>query len=751
MNQNIIYYAHTTDGPKDTWQTLLDHLHVVAGLARDRAEYFKSGDFAYWAGIVHDIGKFSMAFQDYLESGRGRVDHSTAGAQLIKSLWERKGGSVQVYLATLLSYIIAGHHGGLPDGGATAMDSGSLMSRLAKKDLPIYDAWEKHVTLPSIPTMPRLIMDRETASFTLSFWVRMLFSSLTDSDFLDTEHFCDPGRFEIRGRWPSLEILGDKLDAFLEQMLSNAKKTPVNAARLEILNHCNEAARKDNGVFSLTVPTGGGKTLSSLSFAMKHARTHALRRIIYVIPYTSIIEQNAEVFRNALGDDAVLEHHCNYIHPDEKEEGGDEHRSADDARRFRLAMENWDTTLVVTTAVQFFESLFANRSSRCRKLHNIANSVVILDEAQMLPLPLLQPSVMALRELAYNYNVSLVLCTATQPALSQSGKLSCGFREGDIREIIPQDRSKALFKIFSRTRIINLGKISDTDLVQRMRSERQVLAIVNTRNHARQVFQTLGKDPAHFHLSARMYPEHRSEVLEKIRQRLKDGLPCRVVSTSLIECGVDVDFPAVFRAFAGLDSIAQAAGRCNREGELEIGYVYIFLPETGMPKRAPGFQRRAEVFQMVSEKHRDLFSPEAVNDFFTTLYRFEGLDQKGIMRSLSEANKGTPFPQFFPFCKMASSYRFIENNMVSVIVERGETARKLVGKLEYAEEVSGILRQLQAYTVQIYSYELDALLAGGVELVRNQFYVARGGIGYREDEGLCSDDPAHWEAGEGII
>ena len=369
----------------------------------------------------------------------------------------------------------------------------------------------------------------------------------------------------------------------------------------------------------------------------------------------------------------------------------------------------------------------------------------------MLPLPLLQPSVMALRELTNNYGATLVLCTATQPALEKSGALTCGFPEGVIREIIPLERKEAIFSIFERTKVINLGTLSDAELSEKLKVEGQVLCIVNTRNHARQVFDALGKGDGNFHLSARMYPAHRRAVLKKIRKRLEDKLTCRVVSTSLIECGVDVDFPTVFRAVAGLDSIAQAAGRCNREGRLSSGTVYVFRPETGMPKRAPGFQRRVEVYEMVAEEYDDLFSPEAVVSFFTTLYQFQELDQKSIMGLLADANKGTPFPTSFPFCEINSLYRFIENDMVSVIVEGDDTARRLVGQLEYAENISGILRRLQAYTVQVYKTELNKLFEGGVVPIRGQFYVAREGIGYHDDVGLCSDDPTYWEAGTGIF
>lgn len=745
------YYAHTTQEGKETWQPLVDHLTKVADLAADRAACFGGEDFARWAGLLHDLGKFSHEFQRYLETSKGRVDHSTAGAQWVRRLWKEAMGAHGECLATLLSYVIAGHHGGLPDGGHTTADHGSLKNRLAKREIPPVEGWQNEVPLPEIALPPRLKTDKETAGFTLSFFVRMIYGCLTDADFLDTEAFCSPEKSMLRSPWPGIPEMTETLRQHMDTLLQKSEPTPINTARQEILNYCREASEQQPGLFSLTVPTGGGKTLSSLTFALEHAKTHGLRRVIYVIPYTSIIEQNADVFRKALGEDAVLEHHCNYLHPDEEKEGGDDHPDIAGAVRFRLAMENWDATLVVTTSVQFFESLFANRSSRCRKLPSIARSVVILDEAQMLPLPLLQPSVMALRELATNYGSTLVLCTATQPALEQSGRLTCGFPEGAIREIIPEQQKKALFRTFERTKITRIGTLSDEEIAERLRTEPQVLCIVNTRNHARTLYDTLGKEEGNFHLSARMVPAHRRKILQKITKCLDKGLPCRVVSTSLIECGVDVDFPTVYRAVAGLDSVAQAAGRCNREGRRPTGQVYVFRPETGMPKRAPGFQRRAEVFEEIAASHDDLFSPEAVSAFFRRLYQFEGLDQKEITKCLYEPNVGLKLPTSFPFVVINDRYRFIENDMVPVIVEWDQRARDLVRQLEYAQDISGTLRQLQSYTVQVYKTELEALFEGGVVPLRDQFYVAREGIGYREDVGLCSEDPTHWDAGSGII
>lgn len=747
-------YAHSSEGSQSEWQLLNDHLDQVAELAATKAEAFNAHSFARWAGLLHDFGKASDEFQKYIRGGNGRVDHSTAGAQIARKLWQEKAhpqsnASLVEIMSRIVAYTIAGHHGGLPDDEGLQCEAGSLTQRLAKKDVPDCSGFRDLLTLPeNVPDrLPFFPLSHDHASFSLAFFTRMLFSSLTDADFLDTEHFCAPEKHASRGIWPGLDslapLLADKISSF-EKIAGTPSDTPVKAARREILGHCRKAADNNQGFFSLTVPTGGGKTISSLAFALDHARRNGLRRIIFVIPYTSIIEQNAQVFRDILGDNAVLEHHSSYAYPDEDSRGFPVSENAETVTRFRLAAENWEATLVVTTAVQFFESLFACRSSRCRKLHNIARSAVILDEAQMLPLPLLQPSVMALRELVKNYGCSVVLCTATQPALTRSERLAEGIPTEELYEIIPEDRIEPLFSVFQRSRVEDIGDCDDSEIASRLAQERQVLCIVNTRRHAAELFNALGQSEGHFHLSARMYPAHRKRILAKIRQRLGRGEICRVVSTSLIECGVDVDFPAVFRAAAGLDSVAQAAGRCNREGLLDTGRVYVFRPETGMP-RNPSFRRRAEAFRAVAPRHDDIFSREAVREYFTCLYQFEELDAKGIMESVRESTQSLWRENkfFYPFRTQAEEYRFIENDMLPVIVERDKEACELVSVLEHGDYTSGILRKLQAHTVQVYPNELKKLLNGGVVLIRDQFYVARGGAGYQEHVGLCVDDPTY--------
>jgi len=577
---NKSFYAHSLEGkPPSEWQPLEEHLKNVAEIARSFAESFSAGDWGYLAGLWHDIGKYSDEFQKMLGTEEGsdahietkfrRIDHSTAGAKHAHISLKDKG--------KLLAYAIAGHHAGLLDGKS---NDACLYNRLMKENIPDYSSCPEHIlNTKSLGDLPFAlnVHNPKRFGFQISFFIRMIYSCLVDADFLDTEVFMGREKSSWRKGYPALHELDAKLGFALKQLSASAPRTLINKHRAAILKNCLDAAELPQGLFSLTVPTGGGKTLSSLAFAIKHALKYNLKRIIYVIPYTSIIEQNAAVFRDILGENAVLEHHSNF------EPNEEDHRS-------RLASENWDAPIIVTTNVQFFESLYRSKSSRCRKIHNIANSVVILDEAQMLPVPLLKPCLEVLRELSSAYRTSIVLCTATQPALSTTETFKDGL-EG-VREIA-SDPGK-LYAEFKRVRVKKLPVISDDELADRLNEHKQVLCIVNTRGHARRIFERIrdGEEGC-YHLSALMCPEHRTATLNKIRSALLDGSPCRVISTQLIEAGVDIDFPVVFRSAAGIDSIAQAAGRCNREGKLlEGGQVFVFLPEDGT---LPGHFRQANI------------------------------------------------------------------------------------------------------------------------------------------------------------
>ena len=526
----------------------------------------------------------------------------------------------------------------------------------------------------------------------------MLYSCLVDADYLDTEAFMsdDSGN---RGGYDPLPALLDRLHAYTQPWFP--AKTELNQNRCDILKQCLAAAAQPRGVYSLTVPTGGGKTVSSLAFALKHAVENGLDRVIYVIPYTSIIEQNAAVFRAILGENNVVEHHSGIRADDGTETNG--HNLFQ-----RLASENWDAPVIVTTAVQFFESLYSNRPSQCRKLHNMANSVVIFDEAQMLPLAYLRPCVSSIAQLTAHYGLSAVLCTATQPALAP---LFREFLPGvSISELCPESVLNS--KKFQRVTFRKVGKLPWADVTERMNRESRILCIVNSRKAAQAVYSGLTGNGV-FHLSTLMTPFHRKRVLAEVRQRLLDGRPCRVVSTSLIEAGVDVDFPAVLREEAGLDSILQAAGRCNREGKrpVEESIVTVFQPEEASP---PLFDTSIKAGRTAMERHGDPASQEAISCYFTELLDLTGKkaqDQKGILPRIQEGD--------FPFKTVAERFKLIGNDTRTVYIPM-DGGEALAVRLRQGELSRDLFRQLGQYSVSVYPQHFQSLdEAGALELLED--------------------------------
>ncbi|MCK4623004.1 MAG: CRISPR-associated helicase Cas3' [Desulfuromonadales bacterium] len=724
------FYAHSTDLPdKSDWQPLTEHLEGVARLAEEFAAAFGAGEWGRSAGLLHDAGKATSAFQARLEGRSERVDHSTFGARLAK---ENAG-----QLGLLLAYIVAGHHGGLTDGGEQETE---LHYRLKHGKVP-----KDAMRLPEIELSGELIMPfkltKKRAGFSLSFFTRMLFSCLVDADFLDTEAFCSPEKAQDRPVVSDAEIftvLHKKLNAHLSELGKNADPTPVNLLRRDILAQCREKAKLAPQIFSLTVPTGGGKTLSSLAFALDHAVAHEMRRVIYAIPFTSIIEQNAKVFQDILGRELVLEHHCNYKENDDPEE------SAYNRRR-GLATENWDAPVIVTTNVQFFESLFHNKPSRCRKLHNIARSVIVLDEAQAIPTEYLEPCLAALRELVERYGCTVVLCTATQPALDDKSNLRVALPE--IEEIVTDPIH--LYDALQRTEVSFIGKLSDDELAERLEDEQQVLCIVSTKPQARSLFEQLQKQDGVFHLSTNMYPQHRRRTLEDIRTRLKQNKTCRVISTSLVEAGVDLDFPVVYRAMAGLDSIAQAAGRCNREGKMEgLGKVYVFEPQK--PVRMPWVKRCASRAgeALRSLPNADPIGLEVMRRYFELLYDVQELDKKQIVQRLNSLTKEL----YFPFREVAQDFSFIEDESIGIIVPIETEAEKLVQQLRYTEFPRSVLRRLQQYSVAVRARDFAVLnAAGALEMLHGDFPVLRNSSAYSDDVGLCVEEGGVWNAEDLIL
>jgi CRISPR-associated endonuclease/helicase Cas3 len=746
-------YAHTSGKHKEP---LDDHLKEVAELTRDFTQKFGAEEFGYCAGLLHDLGKAKIKFQKYmLKNGPGEP-HAGEGARFVKAYWGRSSAEAR---GQMLAYVIAGHHSGLANGIAFGGGTAPLKERLrqAEEIKPWFD-------VPDITKPPRPFSESGIGAFGQAFFIRMLYSALVDADFLATERwFAKVEGKEQRAEWGgSLQSLKSALDLTLGKFLP--AKNDLAILRSQVLADCRRAGERNQGLFSLTVPTGGGKTLSSLAFALEHCRKHNLDRVIYVIPFTSIVEQTAKVFREALNDpDAVLEHHSNFS---EENISGD---SENDIEKLRKAAQNWDRPIIVTTAVQFFESLYARRSSRCRKLHNIARSVVILDEAQMLPLKLLRPCLAALNELQRGYHTSIVLCTATQPALTNSAGLKAVEALKDVREIIQPDRD--LFHRLKRVRAVKGGTLSDGQLVEAMREKDSALCIVNNRRHARELFEELSKAdvPGAYHLTTAMTPKHRRHILDEIRQLLKVKKSVRLVSTSLIEAGVDISFDAVWRAWAGLDQIAQAAGRCNRENELghEGGELIIFEPEE-LEGRAPPRELKqfADTARSALDNHDDPLCERAVADYFRELlWRKSGADQHrpksldsakvgeseipGIMKAIDDSAPGLNFC----FADIAQAFRMIENSMVPVIIPETDNIlgigapEALIGRLHGMDKAGGVARELQPYLVQVPHRALASLLAAGAarvvqpEKFGNQFVLLETKSLYRMDCGLNWDDP----------
>lgn len=724
----MFYYAHSSSDNGKEWQTISEHLKKTAQIASEKSEAFGAEEFAFLCGLLHDLGKYSKEFQLRLQGRGGRVDHSSAGAQVAVALFGKGIG-------TLLAYCIVGHHGGLLDYGTAASTEGTLSARLQAKVCD-FSAYKEEIIVDSehMPSVPALGPQKGNEGFTLSFFIRMLYSCLVDADFINTEEYMN-GVSKPRGGHASIQELDAAWNSFLSGLMA-AGQTWINVKRNEILLRCLHMAESTPGLYSLTVPTGGGKTASSLAFALKHSQKNKMRRIIYVIPYTSIIEQNAAIFKRHLGEDNVLEHHSNFQFDKETDENN---QIANE--KIRLASENWDIPVVVTTNVQFFESLFANKSSKCRKLHSIAESVIIFDEAQMIPTQFLRPCFLSISELVSNYGCTAVLCTATQPSVYESGIM-------DTQPVEIMENPKKLYEDFKKVTVRDIGEVEDALLTSQLNALEQVLCIVNTRRHAREIFGQLAGDC--YHLSTLMCPAHRKAALDEIRKRLnpQSTKPCRVVSTQLIEAGVDVDFPAVYRAMAGIDSIVQSAGRCNREGRLKEGILYVFRPLSKAAAIRGYLKRTAEISEMVFRKHHDPISLEAIDYYFKLLYDIEGLDalDRNHVLECFEGTRKTPFA--FDFETAANRFHLIDSETYPVIIPYNGEAEELIRSLPFCKSLSAAARRLQPYTVSVYKWEFEKLISSGVvRRIKDDFFILEDAkLNYDSHTGLILPEDPKGEA-----
>lgn len=714
---------------------LVDHLLGTAEKAYLFGETFDSSAITRLAGLWHDLGKFSEAFQELIRSAqqetvdgpkpKAKVDHSSAGALLANEVFK---GNVGWGLA----FAIAGHHAGLAD-------KQNLKERLETKKFLLKEIMESSLNeIPSpapesvseLPFFLRSLSDPVRFRRSYEFWVRMLFSALVDADFLDAEQFFDveDKRVQHRSTGEPVDALLKRFNLYMIEKARSSSKTLINEVRNEILSECLHAATGPQGIYSLTAPTGSGKTLATMGFALEHASHHRLKRIIVVLPYTTIIEQNAKIYKEVFGEENVIEHHAT-LDPEEE------------TFRNELACENWDAPVIVTTSVQFFESLFSNRSSGCRKLHNIARSVVIFDEVQTFPVHHLAPILDSLNEITENYGVSLLLSTATQPALKERRNFS-GLKS--ITEILSSPSK--YFELLKRIEVIwpeDLYKpVTWEDLAEQIKKHDRVLVIVHKRTDAKILTELLPSDA--FHLSTFMCPKHRLRALDEIKYRLESKAPVKVVSTQLVEAGVDLDFPVVFRALGGIEAVAQAAGRCNREGKLtSLGQVCVFVAPTEPPRGVlrTGLERTRALLK--SKPNIDLSDPSIFEQYFRELYFSHDHDRDGILREREALH----------FKTVAQTFRMIDEAGKKAIVVPYDDAEKRLTKFEFQGPSRKAFRSLQPYIVEIYEPEMKKLEArGALQLVSESVWTLASGFRhlYTDRFGLLVNE-AFYQSPESLI
>ena len=679
--------AHISQNAAGDWllQSLDDHCNGVADLAATFAAQFGMSTWGSELGLLHDQGKRRSNFQSYLKRASG-FDPSTppGGEHTHAAIGAISASQIYAPFEPLVSTPIAGHHAGLYDY--------CEQKKLLQQPLPPdYTPMQYSARSSELAAEIKCLQGLRPEHF--HHLTRMLFSCLVDADFLDTERAMNPAEYALRGHHASMQQLQQLLHDHLDHLTANATRSAVNDIRAKVQQQCIAAASAEPGFFSLTVPTGGGKTLASVLWAIDHAVANNLRRIIIAIPYTSIIIQTAAVLKRIFGEENVLEHHSNF-------DPGDD-------RKAKLATENWDYPIVVTTNVQLLESMMNNRPAACRKLHNIARSVLILDEVQTLPTTHLKPIVQCLKAYQSMFGASVLFTTASQPVLS--GSISCGDHRSEfkaiehITEIIPAQWN--LHHLLRRVAIEHIAApLSYDDLAAQLMQHPRVLCIVNTRRDAKAIFDRLSQSPdaITMHLSRMMCPRHLEATIAAMKQALADpNQPIRVVSTQLIEAGVDIDFPVVFRQEAGLDSVLQSAGRCNREGRLDQGITHVFsLSDVTLPK---GQISRANDARLSLPTDADYFDPQVISEYFRQLYaRCNNFDCKDIAAMLNK-------PGQICFKTAAKEFQLIDDNSVDVIVNY-ENSPELVDQLRRFGASYSLMKKLARLSVSVSRYNLDQLL-----------------------------------------
>ncbi len=677
-----MHYAHSAPKGSTTWEPLQEHLRDVAERAAEFAAPFEAADEARLAGLLHDLGKYSDLFTDRLNGKAHRLDHWSLGAWAAVKTLGVKGIAAAV--------AIHGHHVGLGKGDLdslralnpaelskkhplgltlTESDLSLLMRRLAADGL-------------GLPTLAGSLYDRATPMGAGMLDVRMLFSALVDADYLETEaHFGRgaDGKKAHRPPAPALQPVEALalVEARLEELARTSQAAPhVNALRADLATACLAAADGQPGLFTLSAPTGAGKTLAMLAFALRHAIAHGLHRVVIAIPYLSIIEQTAKIYRKlfdpAFGERYILEHHS--LAGTHREQGEDkpDTDAVEEARRIaRWTAENWDAPLVLTTSVQILESLFSNRPSACRKLHRLAQSVILFDEVQTLPQDLAIPTLAALSRMADRYGSTVVFSTATQPAFDH---LDPCVRELAASGWAPREIVPDSLNLFGRARRVRIlwdveQPRSWESLAAELRQAGTALCIVNLKRHAKRLTELLRGAPGLIHLSTNLCPAHREKVLAEVHRRLKDGEPCLLISTQCVEAGVDVDFPEVYRALAPLEAIAQAAGRCNRNGRSGEGLVHLFLPDDPKGLYPPGdYGKGASATLTLLRAHApedlDIHSTRQFQEYYRYLYDLLGTTG-GNRGKTGELRKAMEIRDFE---RIAELFRLIDQDAVNVLV-----------------------------------------------------------------------------------
>lgn len=725
--RNMEYYAHITeDGRK---QTVLEHLKATSALCGSFA-IDELKPLAELAALLHDIGKYSLAFQRRLKGGKEHFEHSVCGAI---ELHKRELNNIEKLFLTMLEYCIAGHHTGLPDGGTISDNEyeQTLQARLKREHEYIgssdYSAYKEEINF-SVPDLKKPFMlmfgdvekgnEREKIE-RYAFFTRYLFSCLTDADFLDTERTFTPNTDrQLNADFDKVsEILDDKLGGFKAD-------SDLQKARGRLLRQARENCKGEENVFLLNMPTGSGKTLCSLRLALDLLKKSGgkLKRIIYVIPYTSIIEQTAKEFTGLFGEYAdILQHHSNFVY----DENGEDMTAA----KLQKACENWDSPFVITTNVQFFQSLYHYKGSGLRKLHNMGDSVIIFDEIHLLPIDVLQPCLRGIGYITKFLSSKAILLSATMPDMSRL-----------FEEYLPNVRYKEIITersdhgYFKKCKYTYLGKTDNETIVEKASQYNSSLIVVNSRKTAREVYALA--DGNKYHLSTYMTPADRTAVIERIKDDLKNGRKITVVSTSLIEAGVDLDFEAVFRQLAGLDSILQSGGRCNREGRRERGDVYIYSTEERPQK---DLALRAEITEGLISEYDDITSAECIKEYFSRLLfnKQHTIDSNSIADNGYSAGIGNA--DSIAFRRYAEHFEYIKDETVAVVIDNCDESHELLEQIydrpRYAR------RKLQRYSVGLkYFHEFAPMLqTGRIKEYCKDIYVLKDNGDYDSGVGLLID------------